>query len=421
MRILCAFLVFATLTSFSVAQEASMGQETKPLNLMPWPADIKTTAGEMVIDPSFSVILHGTDPRLKKTAEIFLNDLRRHTGMLPLDFSIAEAASGHPALSVTSEHDSKEIQELGEDESYQLNVTSSGAELSAPTTLGVMRGLQTFLQLVQVTPQGFALSAVTIQDKPRFPWRGLMIDSSRHFMPLDVIKRNLDGMAAVKLNVFHWHLSDNQGFRVESKRFPKLHEMGSDGLYYTQDQVRDVINYARDRGIRVIPEFDMPGHSTAWFVGYPDLASGPGPYSIERKWGVFDPAMDPTRESTYKFLDVFIGEMAKLFPDQFFHIGGDEVNGKQWDANPKIQQFMHAHSLKDNADLQAYFNVRVQKIVAKHGKTMEGWDEILRPDLPKSIVIQSWRGQKSLGDAAQQGYRGLLSYGYYLDLMQPTS
>jgi hexosaminidase len=156
-------------------------------------------------------------------------------------------------------------------------------------------------------------------------------------------------------------------------------------------------------------------------VGYPDLASAPGPYSIERKWGVFDPAMDPTRESTYKFLDEFIGEMAKLFPDQFFHIGGDEVNGKQWDANSKIQQFKRTHSLKDNADLQAYFNTRVQKIVAKHGKIMEGWDEILRPDLPKTIVIQSWRGQKSLADAAQQGYRGLLSSGYYLDLMNPTS
>jgi len=244
-----------------------------------------------------------------------------------------------------------------------------------------------------------------------------MIDSGRHFLPVEVIKRNLDGMAAVKMNVFHWHLSENQGFRIESKRFPKLQQMGSDGLYYTQEQVRDVIAYAHDRGIRVIPEFDMPGHSTAWFVGYPDLASAPGPYTIERKWGVFDPAMDPTRESTYKFLDVFIGEMAKLFPDQFFHIGGDEVNGKQWDANPKIQEFMHAHGLKNNADLQAYFNTRIQKIVAKHGKTMDGWDEILRPDLPKSIVIQSWRGQKSLADAARQGYRGLLSSGYYLDLM----
>ena len=193
--------------------------------------------------------------------------------------------------------------------------------------------------------------------------------------------------------------------------------MGSDGLFYTQDEVRDLIAYARERGIRVVPEFDMPGHSTAWFVGYPELASGPGPYQIERKWGVFDPAMDPTREETYKFLDTFIGEMAGLFPDQFFHIGGDEVNGKEWDANPKIQAFMHAHGLKDNNDLQAYFNQRVQKIVAKHGKTMLGWDEILRPDLPKSIAIQSWRGPDSLAQAAKQGYRGLLSSGYYVDLM----
>jgi hexosaminidase len=257
---------------------------------------------------------------------------------------------------------------------------------------------------------------MSIDDSPRFPWRGLMIDVSRHFIPLDVLKRNLDGMAAVKLNVFHWHLSDNQGFRVESKKFPKLQEMGSDGLYYTQDEVRDLIAYARERGIRVVPEFDMPGHSTAWFVGYPELASGPGPYAIERKWGVFDPAMDPTRDETYKFLDKFIGEMAELFPDQFFHIGGDEVNGKEWDANPKIQQFKRAHGLKDNSDLQAYFNKRVEEIVSKHGKTMLGWDEILRPDLPHSIVIQSWRGPDSLAQAAKLGYRGLLSSGYYVDL-----
>jgi hexosaminidase len=416
MRTLCVCLAVALINSFA------MTQETKHLNLMPWPIEVKTSDGQMAIDPSFSVSLHGVgDAHLKKASEIFLDDLRRHTGSTALDFAISDSPTqGHPALSITSKQASKEVQELGEDESYELNVTNSSAELQAPTTLGVMRGLQTFLQLVEITPQGFAIPVVNIQDKPRFPWRGLMIDSSRHFMPVDVIKRNIDGMAALKLNVFHWHLSDNQGFRVESKKFPKLHELGSDGLYYTQDQIRDVIAYARDRGIRVIPEFDMPGHSTAFFVGYPDLASGPGPYSIERHWGIFDPAMDPTRESTYKFLDAFIGEMTHLFSDQFFHIGGDEVNGKQWDANPKIQEFMHAHNLKSNADLQAYFNERVQKIVAKHGKTMEGWDEILRPDLPKTIVIQSWRGQESLGQAAQQGYRGLLSHGFYLDLMWPT-
>jgi len=387
---------------------------------MPWPQTLTIVPhSELLVQSSFTVGVGSPDPRLRRAVEIFLHDLRRHTGSTPLDFTILSDAST-AQLRIESDRPSKEVVELGEDESYRLEITSSGAELKAPTTLGVMRGLETFLELVEITPQGFAVPAVTIADKPRFPWRGLMIDSGRHFMPVEVIKRNLDGMAAVKMNVFHWHLSDNQGFRVESKRFPKLQEMGSDGLYYTQEQVRDVISYARDRGIRVVPEFDMPGHSTAWFVGYPDLASAPGPYSIERKWGVFDPAMDPTRESTYKFLDEFVGEMAKLFPDQFFHIGGDEVNGKQWDANPNIQAFMRAHQLKDNADLQAYFNTRIQKIVAKHGKTMEGWDEILRPDLPKSIVIQSWRGQRSLADAAHQGYRGLLSSGYYLDLMQPA-
>jgi hexosaminidase len=228
-------------------------------------------------------------------------------------------------------------------------------------------------------------------------------------------------MEEVKLNVFHWHLSDNQGFRIESKKFPKLQELGSDGLFYTQAEIKDVINYAADRGIRVVPEFDMPGHSTSWFVGYPELASGSGPYKIEREWGVFDPAMDPTRDSTYKFLDTFIDEMADLFPDRYFHIGGDEVNGKEWDANKKIQDFKREHNIKTNADLQAYFSGRVQKLVSKHGKITLGWDEILQPDVPKSIVIQSWRGQTSLAQAAKGGYSGILSSGYYLDLAWSTA
>src|SRR2546429_6237648 len=413
MRTMLVVLAMYSLAVFAEVQNA-------PLNLMPMPANIKMGAGQLGVDPSFSVAISGhKEPRLQRAVEIFLGNRRRHTGMLPVDLKVSDSSTG--PLLIHAESRRKEVQELGEDESYRLEITSSGATLNAPTTLGVMRGLQTFLQLVEATPAGFAAPAVNIDDKPRFPWRGLMIDAGRHFMPLDVIKRNLDGMAAVKLNVFHWHLSENQGFRVESKKFPKLHEMGSDGLYYTQGEVRDVIAYARDRGIRVTPEFDMPGHSTAWFVGYPDLASAPGPYAVERKWGVFDPAMDPTKEHTYHFLDEFIGEMAKLFPDQFFHIGGDEVNGKQWDANPKIKDFMRAHGMKTDQDLQAYFNKRVQQIVSKHGKTMIGWDEIVRPELPKSVVIQSWRGQESLAQAAKQGYRGLLSHGYYIDLMWPAS
>jgi hexosaminidase len=390
------------------------------LNLMPMPASVRTGSGELPIDASFSVGIRGaSDGRLRRSVDRFLAHLRRQLAMPPQSMKLVDASQA--VFVVHADRASKTVQELGEDESYTLEVSSSGAQLNARTTLGVMRGLQTFLQLVQTTPTGFAAPAVVIRDEPRFPWRGLMIDVSRHFIPIEVLKRNLDGMAAVKLNVFHWHLSDDQGFRVESKKLPKLQEMGSEGLFYTQDEVRDLIAYAADRGIRVIPEFDMPGHTTAWFVGYPELASGPGPYEIERKWGVFDPAMDPTQERTYKFLNEFIGEMARLFPDKYFHIGGDELNGKQWDANPKIQEFKRAHGLKTNLDLQAYFSRRVGKIIAKHGKIMIGWDEILHSDLPADTVLQSWHEQTLPADSAKQGYKALLSLGYYLDLMWPAS
>jgi hexosaminidase len=386
------------------------------MNLIPQPARIRQGTGALRLDENFTVAFTGhTEPRLDRAGERFLAQLHRQTGLLFAGHVYLRDAA-KASLVVQTDHASKEAQELGEDESYTLEVTPTGAKINAANPLGVLRGLQTLLQLVEVTPDGFAAPAVTIQDQPRFAWRGLMIDVSRHFIPLDVLKRNIDGMEAVKMNVFHWHLSENQGFRIESKKFPKLHERGSDGLYYTHNEVRDLIAYARDRGIRVVPEFDMPGHSTAWFVGYPEIASGSGPYSIERKWGVFDPSMDPTNEKTYKFLDELIGEMAKIFPDRYFHIGGDEVNGKEWDANPKIREFTKLHNLKSNDELQAYFSQRVQKIVTKHGKAVVGWDEVFIAGVPKDIVIQSWRGQQSLAAAAQQGYHGILSNGYYLDL-----
>jgi hexosaminidase len=394
-------------------------QPPRQLNLMPMPSDVQLGTGQFSIDQSFSIALTGyREARLEHAVHRLIADICRRTGM-PLKAQIAEGENG--SLVIYTDQPSKEIQEPGEDESYTLEVTPSGAKLSALNPLGTFHGLETFLQLIEATPSGFAVPAIAIHDTPRFVWRGLMIDVSRHFMPLDVIRRNLDGMAAVKMNVFHWHLSDNQGFRVESKKYPKLHEMGSDGLYYTQDEVRDLIAYARDRGIRVVPEFDMPGHSTAWFVGYPELASGPGPYEIERRWGVFDPAIDPTQEASYQFLDEFIEEMASLFPDRYFHIGGDEVNGKQWSLNPRIQIFMRSNGIKDNQELQAYFTTRVQKIVSKHNKIMVGWDEILTRDIPKNIVIQSWRGTDSLAAAAREGYQGLLSNGYYIDLIWPAS
>ena len=389
-------------------------QSNAPLNIMPLPAKVERGEGSLKIDAGFRIALVGyREPRLDRAGQRLLHQVMRQTGLVLLP---ANTSTGAVTLEIKTDRESKAVQELGEDESYTLDVSSMGAKLHAANPLGTLRGLQTFLQLIAIAPDGFRVPALHIEDRPRFPWRGLLIDSGRHFIPLEVIKRNLDGMEAVKMNVFHWHISDYQGFRAESRKFPKLHEQGSDGLYYTQEEIRDLIEYARDRGIRVVPEFDMPGHSTSWFVGYPELASGTGPYAIERKWGVLDPAMDPTDEKTYKFLNEFIGEMAKLFPDQFFHIGGDEVNGKEWDASPKIQTFKKSHKIKDNAELQAYFSGRVQDILAKHKKTPVGWDEILFSGVPKTIVIQSWRGVDSLSAAAKEGYRGILSNGYYLDL-----
>jgi hexosaminidase len=382
------------------------------------PASVQVGTGQLPINQLFSVAVTGShDASLDDEVKRFVTQLSRQTG-IPFRPTSGAAAT----LQIHADHGRQAVQKLDEDESYELTVTDSGAKLAAPTSLGILRGLQTFLQLVQITPAGFAVPAVTIKDQPRFPWRGMLIDVSRHFIPIDVLKRNIDGMAAVKMNVLHWHLSDDQGFRVESKVFPKLTGMGSDGMFYTQEEIRDFIAYAHDRGIRVMPEFDIPGHSRSWFLGYPELSSGSGPYALEGGGpGYIDPIMDPTQESTYKFLDKFIAEMAKLFPDAYFHIGGDEVDGKQWDANPKIQAFIHAHGMKNNQDLQAYFNQHLQKIVAKNHKIMVGWDEILHPDLPKTIVIHSWRGQKSLAEAAKQGYSGLLSFGYYLDLMWPAA
>lgn len=393
-------------------------QDASAISLMPLPAHVTPGQGQFIIDGSFGVAFEGyTEPRLTRAGQRFLERLSSETG-IPL---WREAQFNQAKLTVHTSGPSDSVQRLEEDESYHLAVSSDRIELSAPNPLGVMHGLQTLLQLVRTTPQGFAAPAVTIDDKPRFPWRGLMIDSGRHFMPIPVIERNLDGMEAVKLNVFHWHLSEDQGFRAESKEYPKLQEKGSDGFFYTQEQMRHIIEYARDRGIRVVPEFDMPCHTTSWFVGYPELASGKGPYQLARRWGVFDPAMDPTRETTYQFIDHFIGEMAALFPDTYFHIGGDECNGKEWDANPRIKAYMREHGLKDNAALQAQFTAHVQKLVAAHHKIMEGWDEVLQPNTPREVVIQSWRGPTALAAAARQGNRALLSNGYYIDLNQPAS
>jgi hexosaminidase len=420
---LAVAVIFAT-----VAASAGAPSQTLPAQspapefvntLMPQPAHLSTQEGRFTLSPSLAVITdHYRDARLDAAIARCLDRIETQTG---ISIPTSPSANASGALAISVDGPGQTIQSIDEDESYSLNVSPSGVRLHAAAVVGAMRGLETLQQLIQADAAGYFLPVVSIQDTPRFRWRGLMIDCGRHFMPVEVIRRTLDGMAAVKLNVFHWHLTEDQGFRMESRAFPGLTGLGSDGLFYTQEQAREIVAYARDRGIRVVPEFDMPGHSSAWFVGYPDLASAPGPFHIEREFGVFDPVMDPTRESTYKFLDTFIAEMAAIFPDHFMHIGGDENNGVEWKANPHIQSFMREHNLHDTAALQNYFNLRLLKILEKHGKHMIGWDEILTPDLPKDVVVQSWRGFDSLAAGAKAGYSTILSAGYYLNLMSTAA
>ncbi|MDI1241558.1 MAG: family 20 glycosylhydrolase, partial [bacterium] len=386
---------------------------------MPVPSSVSWRAGRLPVDKDFSFRLTGqTDERTKQYVS---RVLRRLEGRTIFEFAHQQSAGASPTLLVETTSTGNAIPKLGDDESYNLDITSTQIKLTAPNSVGAMRGLETLLQLLEGDANGFYFPAVTISDKPRFAWRGLMVDSARHFQPVEVIKRTLDGMASVKLNVLHWHLTEDQGFRVETKKFPELHLEGSDGLFYTQAEIRGIIVYAADRGIRVMPEFDMPGHATAWLVSHPEIGSAPGPYTIERRPGIFDPTMDPTNEKTYKLLEPFFAEMAALFPDAYMHIGGDENEGKQWDANANIQAFMKKNGIKNNHELQTYFNKRILKFLQKNGKIMMGWDEIFQPDLPKDVVIHSWRGQKALADAARQGFQGVLSNGYYIDLSFPAS
>jgi hexosaminidase len=404
----------------AVVVTAQEPQPTPRLNLMPVPASVTFNKDRLAVDSNFKVATRGhSDARLQAGIARFV---RRLEGRTVLTLAPGLAVDDQMTqLIINCQGPGQNIPSVREDESYRIDITSRQALLSAPTVVGALRGLETLLQLLDADRRGYFFPGVQIDDQPRFPWRGLLIDVARHFHTMEVLKRNLDAMAAVKMNVLHWHLTEDQGFRVESKKFPKLHQLGSDGNYYTQEQVKEIIAYARDRGIRVVPEFDIPGHSTSWLVGYPELGSAPSPYTIERRPGIFEPALDPTREDVYKFLETFLGEMAALFPDEYLHIGGDENEGKQWDKNPAIQAFMKQKGIKDNHALQAYFNTRLLKILQKHGKKMIGWDEILQPELPKDVVIHSWRGTAALAEAARKGYDGILSNGYYIDLIQPAS
>nr|WP_233188672.1 beta-N-acetylhexosaminidase [Tenacibaculum sp. SG-28] len=312
------------------------GQDTtlEGLNLMPWPKEIVKNNNKVTIANDFTVTYNKSSERLLKASTKFIRNISNSTGVfLTNGFPIAYTKDATVRITFDT------VAELGlqVDESYTLSVENSKVLITAKTDLGAMHALQTLLQLVSFDKNSFYIPGVAIKDNPRFVWRGLMIDVSRHFHPIDVLKRNLDAMSFMKMNVFHWHLSDDQGYRVQSDVFPKLHEAASDGLFYTHDQIKEVVAYANNLGIRVVPEIDVPGHATAILTAYPELGSKAGyTYNIERNSGIFHPTLNPINPKVYDFLDTLFGELAPLFPDAYFHIGGDENAGKHW---IKIRRF----------------------------------------------------------------------------------
>lgn len=412
-----ALLVFATV---GLCAAAETNTAATALRIMPLPRSVQIGAGSLRLDEHFHASFEGAhDARLDAALDRMLARLDRQCGGIRRAQALAQPGSPS-TLVLKVAGPGNDVQSLDEDESYQLNITPSSAQLSAATDVGAMHGMETLLQLAQMQDGACQLPAITVDDAPRFRWRGFMLDVSRHFEPVDVIERTIDAMAVAKLNVFHWHLSDDQGFRAESKKFPRFTQVASNGQFYTQEQMREVVAYARARGIRVVPEFDIPGHTSSWLLAYPEYGAGEDIRALPTVFGIPQAELDPSNEKTYKFLDTFIGEMAEIFPDAYFHIGGDETAGKGWLENPKIAEFMQKKGFKTPAELQAYFNQRLLPILTKHHKKMMGWDEILNPALPKDIMIQSWRGEASLSQGAEQGYTGILSAPYYLDA-QKTS
>lgn len=329
---------------------------------------------------------------------------------------------GRAAFTVSCNRRVGSIQLPVEDESYSITVRPLELSLSAQTPYGVLRGLETILQLVERTDTSLSIPALTIEDRPRYPWRGLMIDVSRHWMPKEVILRNLDAMAAVKLNVLHLHLSDDQAFRVESRLFPRLHTEGSGGNYYTQDDVREIVAYAAERFVTIVPEIEMPGHSQAAIASYPYLGNFGDTIRPWTMWGVTNYILNPS-DTTIAFMQDVLTEVMQLFPGKMIHIGGDEAPKLQWRASPRAQSLIDRLGIRDTGDsptryrsedrLQSWFTTKMDSFLTAHGRRLVGWDEILEGGLAPNAVVMSWRGVAGGVAAAREGHDVIMTPGQY--------
>jgi len=314
-----------------------------------------------------------------------------------LVIDVAEAGCSHPALD--------------DDERYRLEIGAAAIHIAAPAEWGALRALST---LAQLWLGGVPPGPQVIEDQPRFSWRGLMLDPARHFLPLDVLLRTLDAMALFKLNVLHLHLSDDQGFRFGSRRFPEL----TSAEHYSRTELERLVVYAGDLGIRVVPELDVPGHAAAWLAAHPEWGNRPPVPS--RRFGVHQECLDPTRSAVRDAVAALFGEIAEVFPDAYVHLGGDEVHPDWWSGDPRIAAFMAGRGLADVADLQAWFTGCVAAVLEGLGRVPLGWDEVLHRRLPAGVAVQAWRGATARDRALEAGHDCVLSAPYYLDLFYPA-
>ncbi len=418
-----------------------LAQPADSLCLFPRPQSAIIGSGRFVFSSLFTIGLNGPEsPKIIAAVNRFYLQLGKRTGLVfPQEF--IKASDNSPSAQLSISFGKTVSPQIGMDESYHLSVSASKISLTANTDIGAMRGLETLYQLVQPSATGYYCTVAEVNDSPRFKWRGLMIDVARHFIPFEVLKRNVDAMAIVKMNVLHLHLSDDEGFRVESKVYPKLQQLGSNGFYYTQDQLKELVNYAHDRGIIIVPEFDLPGHCTSILAAYPFLASYPDNYKPSKRYkldtikniNIFmigklvnetaTPTIDPTKETTYTFFDNFFKEMSGLFPDAYLHIGADENNGVAWKKNPDIVAFMASKGIKTTDDLQAYFVKRLHGIAQKYNKRIIGWEEAFNPSVAQDAIIQRWKPaavDTLTAKVIGHGNQMIVSAGYYLDWYNPA-
>jgi hexosaminidase len=394
------------------------------LTIIPKPLSIRQSEGHFTISEKTVIVVHPGLPDWRMVANSVREKLRRATGLeLPVMADEEDLAS---CIVINGNTGKKE---LGE-EAYELSVRVDRVMITAQTAHGAYYGTQSLYQLLPPEVEHPAASTgipwkipcVEILDKPRFPWRGMHLDVGRHFFPPAFVKRYLDVMAAYKLNTFHWHLTEDQGWRIEIKKYPRLTGIGSQrretmgdcapyGGYYTQDEVREVVEYARQRFISVVPEIEMPGHAQAALASYPEFSCSGGPVTVATEWGVFNDVYCAGREGTFEFLKNILEEVTQLFPGPFVHIGGDECPKLRWRNCVQCQKRIKTEGLKDESELQSYFIKRVEKILSAKGKRLIGWDEILEGGLAPGAAVMSWRGTSGGRDAAKAGHDVVMSPG----------